>query len=282
MLYWFKSFHGQSDDPKFHGIAAKLGLKPLEVSGLNWVLRNYASQNPDRGSIAGFSALDAGAQYRMRPEKVEAVITAMRDRGILIGDRFADWDQQDAPVPDRSRDRTRRYRARQRTSTPDNDNGREPEMAGSDPGVTAEPSRERHGDDAVTGSVTSGDVDSKTQNVEEEIDAYASKTRAGRRDPDEFERWWQEVINKVGKGAAEKAYWRARDEASAGELVVGLREYQTGKPADRQWCNPSTWLNARRWLDEPPPPVKPPQRATGGHGGGAVAAATRVMGGGGR
>ncbi|AZO54896.1 hypothetical protein EJ077_16665 [Mesorhizobium sp. M8A.F.Ca.ET.057.01.1.1] len=66
-----------------------------------------------------------------------------------------------------------------------------------------------------------------------------------------FESWWQLYPEKVGKGAARKAFERAQRKATVDTLTAGLERYIADKPADRAWCHPSTWLNQERWTDEP-------------------------------
>lgn len=82
-----------------------------------------------------------------------------------------------------------------------------------------------------------------------------------KRERDEFERWYEHFPNKVGKGAAWKAWPSARKQASYEVLCGGLRRY-LAKTDDRPWCNPATWLNQGRWQDEPAqvsPRGSPPQ-----------------------
>lgn len=69
--------------------------------------------------------------------------------------------------------------------------------------------------------------------------------------PKTFEVWYGEYPHKVGRAAAEKAYRSALARASPERLLDGLRQYVVSKPPDREWCNPATWLNQHRWLDEP-------------------------------
>lgn len=78
------------------------------------------------------------------------------------------------------------------------------------------------------------------------------------READEFERWYANFPNKVGKGAALKAWPAARKQASFEILSAGLVRY-LAKADDRMWCNPATWLNQGRWLDEPA--TAPPRQA---------------------
>ncbi len=77
-------------------------------------------------------------------------------------------------------------------------------------------------------------------------DTRASRvSRLGR-----FEEWWSENPHKVGKGAARVAYARSLSKTTDEILIAGVRRYVSTKPPDRPWCNPATWLNQERWLDE--------------------------------
>lgn len=67
----------------------------------------------------------------------------------------------------------------------------------------------------------------------------------------DFREWYLGYPHKVGKAAAKKAYEKARQKVSQQDLIAGCQRYIRSKPADRQWCNPATWLNGERWLDQP-------------------------------
>lgn len=69
----------------------------------------------------------------------------------------------------------------------------------------------------------------------------------------QFEKFWLAYPHKVGKGAAEKAFVTATRKVEVSVLLAALARYREDKPHDRQWCNPATWLNQERWLDEPAP-----------------------------
>lgn len=76
----------------------------------------------------------------------------------------------------------------------------------------------------------------------------------------EFDDWYDAYPHKVGRAAAEQAFIKARRKADLQTLLDGLARYKREKPADRNWCNPATWLNQDRWLDAPAgtgPPGKP-------------------------
>lgn len=69
--------------------------------------------------------------------------------------------------------------------------------------------------------------------------------------PNPFAVWYENYPHKVGRAAAEKAFWKAIKLADLDELLDGIEKYKKSKPPDRPWCNPATWLNQQRWKDEP-------------------------------
>ncbi len=81
----------------------------------------------------------------------------------------------------------------------------------------------------------------------------------------EFQSWWQQYPRHVAKDAAERAYAAARVRgATAQELLHGAmryaaerdRELDPGKRATFT-AHPATWLNAKRWADDPTPAPQP-------------------------
>lgn len=76
--------------------------------------------------------------------------------------------------------------------------------------------------------------------------------------PDEtFERFWRAFPNKVGKIVARRAWSAKRLSREIDAILAGVERYVRDKPVDRPWLNPSTYLNQRRWEDQPAP-VSPP------------------------
>lgn len=71
-----------------------------------------------------------------------------------------------------------------------------------------------------------------------------------------FEVFWQRWPNKVAKPEAESAHGKVWTENEA--ILAGIVRYVAGKPVDRNWMHPATFLNGRRWEDQP---VLPPARA---------------------
>lgn len=88
-------------------------------------------------------------------------------------------------------------------------------------------------------------------------DANASHTkreRAGDDWPADYrDQFWRAYPHRVGKSAALAKLDRIRKSGGVtfARLMGGLSAYIASKPADRQWCNPATWLNQGRWDDEP-------------------------------
>lgn len=75
-----------------------------------------------------------------------------------------------------------------------------------------------------------------------------------REEKNNFDDWYEIYPHKVGKVSAQKAYKIAIEIATQTELVDGVKKYIQLKPPDRKWCNPATWLNQQRWLDQPNEP----------------------------
>jgi uncharacterized protein YdaU (DUF1376 family) len=71
-------------------------------------------------------------------------------------------------------------------------------------------------------------------------------------EPSDFDAFWSEWPNKVGKPAALKAFNAAvRRGVPLWDIQNGLRNYVRDKPPDRPWLNPATFLNQNRWEDQP-------------------------------
>lgn len=71
--------------------------------------------------------------------------------------------------------------------------------------------------------------------------------------PQDFESFWTLYPHKVGKDAALNA-WKKRqklgDLPSLPLLTEAIGRYIDTKPIERDYCNPSTWINQGRWLDQ--------------------------------
>lgn len=66
-----------------------------------------------------------------------------------------------------------------------------------------------------------------------------------------FERFWNAYPEKVGKKPAALAFLKVASEIDV--ILEGLSRYILAKPPDRSWLNPATFINQRRWEDQPAP-----------------------------
>ena len=72
-----------------------------------------------------------------------------------------------------------------------------------------------------------------------------------------FESFWKAYPKKVGKGAAEKAFAKAKPDDTLTEKMLSAveaakRSSQWRKDGGQYIPNPATWLNQKRWDDELP------------------------------
>lgn len=73
---------------------------------------------------------------------------------------------------------------------------------------------------------------------------------------DVFDQFWKSYPKKVGKGAAQKAWSKIKEPVGTIDLILGALCWQRGceqwKKDNGQFIpNPATYLNQRRWEDEP-------------------------------
>jgi hypothetical protein len=91
-MHYYKHDHHTGTNPKWRGIAAERGVRPLDVYGIWNLLLEHASRQQDRGSVAQFSAADIAAQYDLEKSDVEAILTEFEARGMIANGRVANWD----------------------------------------------------------------------------------------------------------------------------------------------------------------------------------------------
>jgi len=114
MTSWFRSWHGAPTDMKWRTIAKRAGVPSGYVTAIVWTLLDRASQADERGSIAGYDAEEIAVALDFDPDQVEAVIAAMRDKGVLDGDTFTGWAKHQPGREDGSAERAKAWRERKR------------------------------------------------------------------------------------------------------------------------------------------------------------------------
>ncbi|MFD1944714.1 hypothetical protein [Paradevosia shaoguanensis] len=115
MTDWFRSWHGAPTDPKWLGIARRADVAPGIAVAIAWALMDRASQADDRGSIDGYDAEGLAYFFGCDPERVDAVIAAMTDKGMIVNGRFASWEKRQPKREDGSSERAKEWRARKKT-----------------------------------------------------------------------------------------------------------------------------------------------------------------------
>jgi uncharacterized protein YdaU (DUF1376 family) len=90
---------------------------------------------------------------------------------------------------------------------------------------------------------------SESESKEEKKETRANAL-AGLWKEEDWQRFWNEYPNKIGKADARKSFNKATKKVSPEILFQGLDKY-VHKTDDRPFCNPATWLNQERWTDEP-------------------------------
>lgn len=110
---WFRSWHGAPTDSKWLFIAQRAKTQPGIVAYVFWSLEDYASQNSDRGSVAGFDVDVCAAFSGFDATVITAVLTAFAEKGIVTAEhRLASWEKRQPKREDNSTPRVREYRER--------------------------------------------------------------------------------------------------------------------------------------------------------------------------
>lgn len=254
-MVWFQVDDGMWSHPKMLGLSAEAGWLWVRAGA-------YCAQHLTDGVIPPAALRILGAEQSHVDELVAAGLWLDEPGGY----RFHDWHiyqrTREKVEADRAaaRDRQAKVRAKKAESvTSPVTNGvshavTSPVTNGVTNGVShgvshaslaepnrAEPSRAVKDKDTVT------------------ADAATTPPAKPATYPADFEEFWAAYPNKRAKGAALNAYHKARKIISQAQLLDAVTRFATDPnlPADKQFIpHAATWLNERRWDDEPySPPV---------------------------
>jgi hypothetical protein len=262
-ITWFKLYHEALDDPKFLGIADRIMSRPGDVFHVFLKLLKRASENDERGSIAGFDEWGEAAWLRITVDEVRRIIEAIRDIGMIAGDRITRWAKRQGAAAEKlarlaaktltksiSPAAARQRKHREKLAAEADAEAREPEI----PGLVRNVDRER---DRRDSSVTCHAMSRADREERDDSEAVASESidQTNRGHAAEFEEFWSRCPRKVGKGAARKAYAKARGLASWHTIMSGMLRYaaECDGREPRFIKHPATWLTAECWNDEPTP-----------------------------
>lgn len=235
MSRWFRHYAGMMRDDKLVRVAIR---SKQSIERVQWVWGAVLESAAEIDDAGLYEVDSAEIAYFLRADEadIRAVLDGLADAGRVAENRVVHWSARQFQS-DRSAERQAKYRDKKRAQVRDGDD------------------QQRSGD----GVVTSLSQPSDAPETETELDTEAKKIRApkGAVDSPEFDAFWSVYPEKVGKGAARKAFPVALSKAPIETLIAGVRRYIATKPSDRNYCHPSTWLNEERWSDEPTaPPVR--------------------------
>jgi hypothetical protein len=115
MTDWFRSWHGAPTDSKWLGIARKAGVATGIAVAVGWALMDRASQASTRGSIDGYDADGLAYFFGCEPDQVDAIVSAMTDKGMIAKGRFSKWEDRQPKREDGAAERAKAWRERNRT-----------------------------------------------------------------------------------------------------------------------------------------------------------------------
>jgi hypothetical protein len=90
-ITWFKHHHGAALDAKWLAVADMAGSTPANVWSIFSGALEFASEQDDRGSIAGLNPHVIASFYRIAVGEVRQVLTALKEIGVIVADRIAKW-----------------------------------------------------------------------------------------------------------------------------------------------------------------------------------------------
>ena len=123
-MEWFRWYHGACSDAKWPIIARKAKVSVGVVVSVWAALLEYASQDEERGSVAGFDGETYDALYGYEDGTCDAVLAAMSEKGLICDGCICAWSkrQPDGEREERgklSTERVRKFRERQRAASPE-------------------------------------------------------------------------------------------------------------------------------------------------------------------
>ena len=119
MASWFRSWHGAPTDNKWLVIGRRANVAPGVVSAVAWALFDHASQADDRGNVDGFDVETYSAFSGFCEDDINRVVSAMREKSVIIDGRLAAWDKRQPKREDDSSERVKAFRERKNVTEKD-------------------------------------------------------------------------------------------------------------------------------------------------------------------
>jgi hypothetical protein len=204
------------NDPKWRTIARVSGQPISAVLAVYIHLLVIASTATERGRTQNVCNEDLASALDLDTEQIDSILSAMQGR-VLDGDAVSGWAKRQVEREDGSAERAKRWREAQKEAKQTKPNATE-----------------------------------RKQTPDTDTDTDTETTIALRG----FDQFWLAYPKKVGKGAAEKAFAKARLNGHLPEVLKSIevqkRSEQWQKDGGQYIPNPATWLNQKRWEDGEP------------------------------
>ncbi len=240
---WFRWWHGTVSDPKLGAIASAKDspCSIPDVIAVWCVLLETASQDVTRGNVTGVTCNEVAFLLRIDETTVRYIIDAMTARGMIFDGKLVAWDARQPAREDAVNTgskpvsvRVREFRERKKFASQENI---------------------YNGADDVT-NVTQCNADETQSNDQIREDKIRKESTQSAKSPTKshpgFAEFWVAYPRKVAKPDAERAWNKQRP-----DLKSALASLAT-QTKSKQWRDgqqfiphPATWLNSRRWEDEP-------------------------------
>ena len=113
-MEWLRWYHGCVTDPKFAFVARKANQSVAAVIAVWAALLERASSADERGSMLGFDAESFDVVFGLEEGACEAIVVALRDKELIVGNYIAKWNERQPKSEDNSKERVRAFRERQK------------------------------------------------------------------------------------------------------------------------------------------------------------------------
>lgn len=112
MTQWLRWWHGAFSDPKLHAVALRAKASRSEVVAIWAGILEHSSQQGNRGDV-GEPAEEIAIALALEIEVVERVMKALEDKGLIVAQRIAAWEERQPQREDpTATQRSRRFRSK--------------------------------------------------------------------------------------------------------------------------------------------------------------------------
>lgn len=247
MTQWCRLWEDMPTDPKWRIISRRSGRPINEIVAVFCVMMTNASASSKRGSLSSWDDEVVGAALDMEEHNVRSIREAMQAK-VLNGNDLMGWEKRQPKREDTSgKERLAAYRQRQSDAKRNETRGNETVSLETQQNASE---THRNASKRARGEENREEEKERKRDSNESLDRNAKNHGVGNGSLSlAFGRFWEKWPNKVAKPAAKLAFKKVEHELE--KILAGVDRYAASKPADRAWMHPATFLNGRRWEDQP-------------------------------